>query len=101
MQLSHESYRVRWLLLVSVWLLAGTTLFFQSRMVNEYLTTSGNLGLRGAATAGTPLKQAYPAFAADAQMWTRHAMALVDGNSARLRFTTIDNAPLGREVHWN
>jgi tetratricopeptide (TPR) repeat protein len=101
MQLSHESYRARWLLLVSVWVLAAATLFFQSRLVRTYLDTAGNLGLRGAATANTPLKQAFPSFAADGQVWTRHALSLIEGDSVRLRHTTIDNAPYGREVHWN
>ena len=101
MQLSHESYRARWLLLVTVWVLAATALYFQGRTVNRYLDSASKLGLRGNAAASTPLTQAYPAFAADAQMWTRHALSLIEGNSIRLRYTQIDNAPDGREVHWN
>ena len=34
-------------------------------------------------------------------MWARHAMSLVEGDGGRLRYTTVDNAPFGREVHWN
>jgi hypothetical protein len=101
MQLSHESYRARWLILVTVWILAATTLSFQTRLVDEYLTVVGSLGKRGAEPAATPLKQIYPAFAADAQMWVRHALGLVEGHSLQLRYTKIDNAPAGREVHWN
>jgi tetratricopeptide (TPR) repeat protein len=101
MQLSFESYRARWLLLVGVWVLSATALYFQSRLVNRYLDMSGKLGLRGAASASTPLQHVYPAFAADGQVWTRHALSLLEGDSLRLRFTTIDNAPDGREVHWN
>ena len=101
MQLSQESYRTRWILLVSLWALSALLFFGQARLVNTYLTTVGQLGLRGLPATSTPFQQAFPAFAADAQMWVRHATALTEGNSLRLRFTTIDNAPDGREVHWN
>ena len=101
MQLSLESYRARWLLLVSVWIICATALFLQVRLVYDYLGIAGQLGLRGAATTNTPFQQIYPAFAADAQMWTRHAVALSEGEDARVRYTKIDNAPDGREVHWN
>jgi tetratricopeptide (TPR) repeat protein len=101
MQLSQESYRTRWIVLVSVWVLCGIGLFLQARLVDTYLGIAGQLALRGAPSANTPMKQAYPSFAADAQMWTRHALAVIEGDSARVRFTKIDNAPDGREVHWN
>src|SRR3954468_7505010 len=101
MELSHESYRARWLILVAAWTLAAIALTLHSRMVDEYLFTVGKLGLRGAPVATTPLKQAYPAFAADAQVWVEHALSLLEGDKLQLRYTTIDNAPYGREVHWN
>jgi tetratricopeptide (TPR) repeat protein len=101
MQLSQESYRARWLVLVSVWVICGFALFFQAKLVDQYLGIAGQLGLRGSPAANTPLQQVYPAFAADAQMWVRHALALIEGDASRIRFTTIDNAPDGREVHWN
>ncbi len=101
MQLSNESYRTRWLVLVGVWTLAAILLFLQARLMRDYISIVDQLGLRGAATASTPLKEAYPAFAADAQTWVRHALALLEGNQVQLRATTIDNAPFGREVHWN
>jgi len=101
MLLSQESYRVRWCVLVAVWTLTAFYLFKQASAVGDYLTLVGRLGLRGAPAATTPMKEAYPAFAADAQVWVRHAMSLLEGNDVRLRYTTIDNAPDGREVHWN
>ncbi len=101
MQLSHESYRVRWLVLVTAWSLAAFTLFHQAALVRDYLGIVGQLGLRGAPVAATPLQQAYPSFAADAEVWVRHALALLEGDSLQLRYTSIDNAPAGREVHWN
>ena len=101
MQLSHETYRTRWLVLVAVWAFAAFALFRQAGIVRDYLDSVSQLGLRGAPAAATPLKQSYPAFAADAHVWVRHALALLEGKDFRLRHTTIDNAPAGREVHWN
>ncbi|WP_414663834.1 tetratricopeptide repeat protein [Horticoccus sp. 23ND18S-11] len=101
MQLSQESYRTRWLVLVGVWTLIGAALFSQARIIRDYLDVVGQLGSRGGAPASAPLMQAYPAFAADAQVWVRHALTLIEGDQIQLRYTTIDNAPAGREVHWN
>jgi hypothetical protein len=47
------------------------------------------------------MRQVFPAFAPDAQVWIRHALSLEEGDSLRLRHTAIDNAPTGRDVHWN
>ncbi len=101
MQLSNESYKTRWVILVSTWALVAWTLYAQAFIVRDYLSIVGQLGLRGAPEASTPLKQPYPAFAADAQTWVRHALSLAEGSDLRLRYTQIDNAPDGREVHWN
>ncbi|HUQ28857.1 MAG TPA: hypothetical protein VM051_09705 [Usitatibacter sp.] len=87
--------------LALAWAIAAFVLFSDARAVRDYLSLTGSLGLRGAVEAPTPLKQTYPAFAADAQTWVRHALALAEGGSLRLRHTTIDNAPAGRDVHWN
>jgi len=101
MQLSNESYRTRWLILVSAWTLAAVLLFAEARLMRRYIDVVDQLGLRGATVATTPLKEGYPAFAADAQTWVRHALTLLEGDQIQLRWTTIDNAPYGREVHWN
>jgi hypothetical protein len=93
--------RSRWFVLILVWALAGTFLWQQARLVNQYLNTAGQLGLRGAAAADTPLQQIFPAFASDAQMWVRHAIALLEEDQLQLRHTNVDNAPHGREVHWD
>jgi tRNA A-37 threonylcarbamoyl transferase component Bud32 len=97
---SHEPRRRGWIL-VAVWMLAGALLWVQARLVDQYLNDAGRLGRRGAADVATPLRQIFPAFAADAQIWVRHALALTEGNTLQLRHTDIDNAPQGREVHWN
>ncbi len=50
---------------------------------------------------GVPLQQVPLAVAADGQVWVRHALSLVESGDARLRWTDIDNAPMGRPVFWN
>ncbi|MEI6464977.1 MAG: hypothetical protein WCQ89_09660 [Verrucomicrobiota bacterium] len=87
--------------MAAVWVAAGILLYWQARMVCTYLDVAGTFGLRGASTYSTPMGAAYPAFGADAQVWVRHAINLKEGDSLRLRSTKIDNAPEGREVHWN
>ncbi|MBL9200561.1 MAG: tetratricopeptide repeat protein [Opitutaceae bacterium] len=101
MQLTLESYRVRWVALVACWAVAAAALLHQAGILRDYLDMTSGLGLRGQPTAVTPFKQIYPVFAADALVWVRHSAALVEGNELRLRKTSIDNAPAGREVHWN
>jgi tetratricopeptide (TPR) repeat protein len=101
MKFSDESIRRRWIVMVLAWAAVTTLLFVHASIVDQYLQTAGSLGLRGAPAASTPFQSAYPAFAADAQTWVRHALSLLEGDSIRLRYTTIDNAPSGREVHWN
>lgn len=101
MQLTRESAKVRWGSLALVWAVMATLVFLHAVTVRDYLGIVGGLGLRGSNVTGTPLQQAFPAFAADAQTWVRHALTLVEGEQVRLRQTLIDNAPAGREVHWN
>ena len=37
----------------------------------------------------------------DGYVWNRHAEKLGENGEWRVRFTDMDNAPYGREVHWN
>jgi tetratricopeptide (TPR) repeat protein len=92
--------RPRFIVLIA-WLFASSLVVWHQRIVDRYLVIAGDLGNRPEGRAVTPLNMAYPAFAADAQTWVRHALSLLEGNDLRLRFTQIDNAPAGREVHWN
>ncbi len=101
MNFEPENPRVRLAALVAVWLGLTFLAFSHARLIREYLVMVGELGLRGSAAPDTPLGQPVPAFAADAQTWIRHALTLSEGEQSRLRFTSIDNAPFGREVHWN
>lgn len=88
-------------LVLAAWLFASCLVVWHQRIVDRYLAIAGDLGQRPEGRSETPLTIAYPAFAADAQTWVRHALSLLEGNELRLRYTRIDNAPAGREVHWN
>ena len=96
-----QSHRYRWLVMAAVWVVLAALVFSHARLIRDYLGVAGELGLRGEAAPSTPLAQPYPAFAADAHTWVRHALTLSEGRQSRLRFTDMDNAPDGREVHWN
>jgi len=52
-----------------------------------------------------PLEKRMPVFlseiAFDGYTWNRHAEHLGSGGEWRVRHTDFDNAPKGREVHWN
>ena len=97
----RDSDRTQWLILLAAWALAAFVLLSDARTVRDYLALTGSLGLRGEVEAPTPLRQTYPEFAADAQTWVLHALSLIEGDDIRLRHTLIDNAPAGRDVHWN
>lgn len=50
----------------------------------------------------TPLQRVRPGFTADVSMWIHHALSVLEGREGpRVRHTSVDNAPFGREVHWN
>ena len=101
MRLSFESRRMRWSILAATWLLIAAMLYLHTCGARDYLATAGRAGLRGAAPPTTPLQQPFFSFESDAQTWIEHAIALTEGHDVQLRYTTIDNAPDGREVHWN
>lgn len=48
-----------------------------------------------------PYQLVRPEFTVDGHMWIRYAVRLAEGDGPRLRHTVLDNAPQGREVHWN
>ena len=87
--------------LALTWALVALVLFHDTRAVRDYLASATALGLRGEKNVSTPFAQAFPAYAPDAQVWIRHSLALLEGEGPQLRHTNIDNAPMGREVHWN
>jgi len=48
-----------------------------------------------------PLPPILRHMAYDGYLWNRHAYHLTEDGRWRLRHTTFDNAPEGRQVHWN
>ncbi len=87
--------------MLATWLVCGGLILLHTTAERDYITLLDGLGLRDAAEPRTPLRQVIPARHADAQMWVRHALTAEETGTARLRFTTVDNAPVGREVHWS
>lgn len=57
--------------------------------------------VRGDLALDLPFQRIRQDFTTDGHMWIRHAIGLTEGDALRLRSTVIDNAPVGREVHWN
>lgn len=101
MNLTTESRRVRWTGLLITWAILATLILVHAVAFRAYVDRLNHLGLRGAAVAPTPLKRICPTMYADVQMWVRHALALANGAGPQLRYTYADNAPYGREVHWD
>ena len=101
MLLTSESPRARWAILLGVWALCAALVLLHTAAVRDYVALLDAAGTRQGAEVQTPLRQVIPARHADAQTWVRHAIAADEANAARVRFTTTDNAPLGREVHWS
>lgn len=100
MQLSQENRGTRWFVLLVTWAACATLVIFHEKAVRDYVATVDALGKRPGMEASTPLRHVVPARFADAQIWVRNAIAAEATGTARLRFTTDDNAPKGREVHW-
>lgn len=101
MLLSTETRRSWWLAMLATWGVCAGLVLLHTAADREYIALLDGLGLRDAPEPTTPLRQVIPARYADAQMWVRHALAATEAGEARVRFTTVDNAPIGREVHWS
>lgn len=101
MLLTHETPRARRIIMAGVWALVAALLLLHTLAVRDYLALIDAQGLRGALAASTPLKHTVPLVYVDAQMWVRYALDLQENGGARTRFTDVDNAPFGREVHWS
>ncbi len=87
--------------MTATWIACAILVLLHTAAVRDYVGQLDALGRTGGAEVGTPLRQVVPARHADAQMWVRHVIAAEETGVARLRFTVVDNAPTGREVHWS
>jgi len=99
MRLSEERPALRWIILACVWLLVAALGIADTLAVRDYvqlLDDSGTL-----AADALPLHRPVPGPYADAQTWTRLALASDTSGAWQIRHTDIDNAPAGRDVHWN
>ena len=90
----------RWIMLAAI-LGVGLTAFLHAWMTDRHLTFVSAVQ-RGDHPVHTPLQRVRPAFTADVDMWIRYALALLEGTEGpRSHHTSVDNPPLGRDVHWN
>lgn len=87
--------------MAATWIACAILVLLHTATVREYVRQLDALGRPAGGEPATPLRQVMPARYADAQMWVRHVIAAEASGVARLRFTTVDNAPAGREVHWS
>jgi tetratricopeptide (TPR) repeat protein len=96
---SSESRRARWSLLAVAWAIIASLGVLDSLAVRDYVSMLDESSLLP--SDSLPLARPAPADYADAQTWVRYALAVEDGGPWRVRWTDIDNAPVGREVHWS
>jgi hypothetical protein len=91
--------RARQLGLVFAWVLIAAIVVFETLGMRDYLAMIDDSGTLP--TDSLPFRHVVPADYADAYTWTRYAVAVDSSGDWRIRRTDIDNAPVGREVHWN
>jgi tetratricopeptide (TPR) repeat protein len=98
-RLSDERPAVRWIILGCVWLLVLALALADTIAVRDYVALLDDSGTLPADSL--PLQRPLPAPYADAQTWTRLALAADTNGTWQVRHTDIDNAPAGRDVHWS
>ncbi|MDQ8166095.1 MAG: hypothetical protein P3A28_10125 [Gemmatimonadota bacterium] len=99
MRLSTEGRRARWVIMAVVWVMVAILALRDSSATRDYVAMLDASGTRQ--TDSLPLVRPAPAGRADATVWARLAIESANNGSARLRRTEMDNAPTGRDVHWN
>ena len=98
-RLSDERPAVRWIILAAAWLLVFALAFADTLAVRDYVTLLDDSGTLP--TDALALTRPLPGPYADAQTWTRLAIASDTSDAWQIRHTSIDNAPAGRDVHWS
>lgn len=95
----REPLRARWLAMLVTWLIVAGIAIAETIAVRDYIAILDDSGTLP--TDLIPLTGIVPADYADAYTWTRFALSVDETGAWRMRHTTIDNAPIGRDVHWN
>jgi len=90
----------RWLVAATLALVAFAALW-HAVLVEQQLRFAASVSFNNT-PAETPFQRVRPGFTADASMWIRYATEALEGTRPlRSHVTNVDNAPRGREVHWN
>lgn len=100
MILTRESRRTWWLVMVGAWALAAGLATWHTLAFRDYVGLLDRAAPRQPPVT-TPMQHIVPTNYADAQTWVRYALSFEAGSPWQVRFTPNDNAPAGREVHWN
>lgn len=100
MILTRESRRTWWCVMLAAWGLAAVLAVCHVQASLQYRDLMDRAAER-VPPLSTPMRHIVPTNYADAQTWVRYALTSEPGAPARVRYTHDDNAPEGREVHWN
>lgn len=99
MVLTRETPRTRWLVLLATWVVVALTLTWDTVAMRDYVGLLASAGT--SPDDATPLRRPCPGSFSDSHTWVRLALASQEGGPWQVRSTDIDNAPKGRDVHWN
>lgn len=90
-------------LLIVVVFLGGDTLFrhISQADVTSVQTEDPRAAQLPVSPGATVRSKILPPSSMDGRWWVIHAAEVVKGNTFRVRYTKLDNAPEGREVHWS
>jgi hypothetical protein len=91
--------RARWPILSPAWMAVAWLAILDARAVRDYVSMLDESGTLPADSL--PLRCPVLAPYGDTYTWVRYALAVHEGGPWRLRWTNIDNAPVGRAVYWN
>lgn len=100
MILTREGRRTWWLVMVGAWALAALFATLHTLAFRDYVGLLDRAAPR-VPPITTPMQHIVPTNYADSQTWVRYALTFDAGAPWRVRSTLNDNAPAGREVHWN
>lgn len=90
------------LAVLGLFLTADTTIRLMGINAMTAVQTSDTLpGALKISPGGWERTQILPPASLDARWWVIHTENFLRGNSLRVRATDLDNAPVGREVHWS